>query len=217
MIPRAGVLGVVLAGALTAAACGGKNERASGETAPEESSTAARRASSAAALASTALASTTSPPSALPTPRPTAASYTVHAEGREHPHLTIDSVRIDAKETALELTFENRTPKSRVISLALVGPEAMFIEAGGKRYALMRTARIAEPPEKDTIKPKEKRSFTLVFEPLPIETTSFDMYEGEAAKKPPTGKATLWAFVDVRLDAAASSSRGAPAVASSAP
>lgn len=189
----------LLAAVLGVGACGGNKTESSAEAESTSTVTSPARApSSASGIASTASA----PPavsSTPPPPKPTTVTYTLHAEAREQPHVSIGKVTIDPRETTVEVTFENRTPKNRVISVDPKGPEALFLESGGKRYALVRAANISLQPKKDKVKPKEKRSFTLVFEALPIDATSFDMFEGEAAREPPAGKATLWAFVDVHL------------------
>lgn len=191
------VVAVLVLGSTLLAACGAKSEKE--VTSSSATAEAPPRASSSVSA---------SPPP--PPPPPTSASYTLHAEGRDQPNFWIEKVTIDAKETTVDLTFENRSARQTWIAVHPKGAEkALFIEAAGKKYALLRATNIAEHPKRDFLAPKEKRTFTLVFEPLPIDTRVLDVFEGEAARSPPAVKGTIWAFLAVQLDAQREPAKGA--------
>lgn len=141
-----------------------------------------------------------SPPAAA-APVPTTAVYTVNKPCDDNPNIVIQRVTVEPAVTRVEMSYTNRAKGPVDIMLAPPGdPEVMFLEAPGGKRATMKSAEgISIMPKRDKVAVGETKTFTILFDPLPPGTRSFDLFEGEQGKMAKIGSGSFWVFRNVQL------------------
>lgn len=142
-------------------------------------------------------------PAPAPAPAPATRVYDVNKVAEDDAAFTLTRVTVEPTATKLDFTMKG-SKKEFTIAVSPPGHDlAMFLEtADGKKYPFVSAVGISTNPERDTIKPGQSQSFTLVFAPLDPGVTTFSVFEGEDAKDPvKKKKRELWAFRQVELKA----------------
>jgi len=144
--------------------------------------------------------------SAAPPPPPppvqAPAVYTMNLGSEGGPNLVLTRVTVDAKATTLEMTMTNRGRGEFTMAVSDAGTDhSMFLQLpGGKKVNFRSATGIEVNPVRTKIKPKESKSFTLVFDAIDPSVRSFDVFEGEDAKDPiKKKKKNLWVWRNVEL------------------
>lgn len=142
----------------------------------------------------------TAPPTPL-TPQLPIGEHTVHVEADSGSGLVLYRVTVDETSTKLDFTFTNHGQRATNVTVAPPGDKhAMFLEWGPDKKARFQSATgIATTPKQTTIPAGQSLSFSLVFGPLDVGVTTFDMYEGEDAKKVMPGAQTYWVVRNIPL------------------
>lgn len=127
--------------------------------------------------------------------------HTVNVESESSPGLLLYRVTVDETSTKLDFTFTNKGARATNVTVAPTGDKhAMFLEWGPEKKARFQSATgIAISPKQTTIPAGQSLSFSLTFGPLDVGVTTFDMYEGEDAKKVMPGAQTYWVMREIRL------------------
>lgn len=148
-------------------------------------------------------AGSASPVAAAPAPAPavTRAAYAMNRVSDGDTDVVIRRVTIEPTVTKIEMSCSNSAKKPTDIMLAPPGdPEVMFLELpGGKRASLKSAEGIAIMPSRTSLAAGETKTFTISFEPIPADTKSFDLFEGEQGKTAKIGSGSLWVFRNVEL------------------
>lgn len=128
------------------------------------------------------------------TPQLPIGEHMVNVESESSPGLVLYRVTVDETSTKLDFTFTNKSPRGTNVTVAPPGDKhAMFLEWGPGQKAAFRSATgIAITPKQTSVPSGQSLSFSLVFGPLDVGVTTFDMYEGEDSKKVMPGAQTYW-------------------------
>ena len=135
------------------------------------------------------------------TPQLRIGDFAMVHESDSSPGLVLYRVAVDETSTTLHFTFTNKGQRSTNVTVAPPGDKhAMFLEWGPEKKAKFQSATgIAISPKQTTIPAGQSLSFSLVFGPLDVGVTTFDMYEGEDAKKVMPGAQTYWVVRNIPL------------------
>ncbi len=147
------------------------------------------------------------PPPPVTTPAAPAAptlalgEHAVNVQSDDSPGLLLYRVTVDETSTKLDFTFTNSGKRATSVTVAPPGDKyAMFLEwAPGKKARFRSAIGIGVKPRDNKIPAGQSLSFSLVFEPLEPGVRTFDMYEGEDAKKVMPGQATYWVMRKIEL------------------
>ncbi|MFO0586994.1 MAG: hypothetical protein U0441_05635 [Polyangiaceae bacterium] len=142
----------------------------------------------------------TTPPTPL-TPQLPIGEHMVHVEADSGSGLVLYRVTVDETSTKLDFTFTNNTPRATNVTVAPPNDKhAMFLEWGsGQKAPFQRATGIDITPKQTAIPAGQSLSFSLVFGPLDVGVKTFDMYEGEDAKKVMPGQQTYWVVRNITL------------------
>jgi hypothetical protein len=140
-------------------------------------------------------------PAAPAAPTLALGEHTVNVEAEDSPGLVLYRVTVEETSTKLDFTFTNKGKRSTTVTVSPPGDKyAMFLEWGpGKKARLQSATGIGVKPKDNQVPAGQSLSFSLVFGPLDPGVRTFDMYEGEDAKKVMPGQSTYWVIRNIDL------------------
>ncbi len=146
-------------------------------------------------------------PPAVTTPAAPAAptlalgEHTVNVQCEDSPGLVLYRVTVEETSTKLDFTFTNNGKRATRVTVSPPGDKyAMFLEwEPGKKARFQSATGISVKPKESQVPAGQSLSFSLVFGPLEPGVRTFDMYEGEDAKKVMPGQSTYWVMRKIEL------------------